>query len=75
MKGKENKVVDDLSRKFHMAAINMYQMDLKAKILEVAANEWFILQLKEGFLLIPVKGKYEGIKVDEDGLLLYKGCL
>jgi hypothetical protein len=39
IKGKENKVVDALSRKVHelqATTISMYQNDIKSKILEVA---------------------------------------
>lgn len=60
MKGKENKVVDALSRKFQVTTINMYQMDLKANILEVAAGDEFILLIKEGLRASPIKEKYEG---------------
>jgi hypothetical protein len=47
MKGKENKVVDALSRRvhdFHSTSINMYQYDLKDIILETAKSD---LQYKE----------------------------
>ena len=75
MKGRENKLEDTLSKKFHVVSINMYQTDLKAKILEVASNHKFILQVKEGLLASSVKDKYEGYQIDEDNLILYKGRL
>jgi hypothetical protein len=42
IKGKENKVVDALSRRvheLHATAISMYQSDLKYKIIEVAKSD------------------------------------
>jgi hypothetical protein len=47
IKGKENKVVDALSRKvheLHATTISMYQTDIKSKILEAANAD---LQYKE----------------------------
>jgi hypothetical protein len=47
IKGKENKVVDALSRRLcelHATSISMYQSDLKDRILEVAKS---YLQYKE----------------------------
>ena len=47
IKGKENKVVDALSRRvheLHAIAISMYQTDIKSKILEAANAD---LQYKE----------------------------
>lgn len=45
---------------------------MKTKILEVTANDEFILQVREELLANPIKGKYEDYRVDQDGLLLYK---
>lgn len=66
-------MVGALIRKSHVVAINMYQTNLKAKIIEVATSDGFILQVKEGLLASPIKGKYEAYQVNEYGLLLYKG--
>lgn len=47
-------------------------MDLKDKIIKVVTSDEFILLMKEKFLVKPKKRKYEGYRVEEDGLLLYK---
>lgn len=57
MKGKENKVANAHNRKFHVAAINSCQTDLRAKIIEAATNDKFSLQAKEKLLANPVKRK------------------
>ena len=43
MKGKENKVVYALSRRFHVEAVSTYQTDFKAKILQVIASDEYTL--------------------------------
>jgi len=40
IKGKDNKLVDALSRRVHVAAISMHCSNLKGKFLEVVA--WYI---------------------------------
>jgi hypothetical protein len=49
IKGKENKVVDALSRRLHelhATTISMYQSDLKDKILEAAKSYFQYMELK-----------------------------
>jgi hypothetical protein len=50
IKGKENKVVDALSRRVHLmhaTTISMHQSDLKRKILDVVVTDQHYLQVKE----------------------------
>jgi hypothetical protein len=50
IKGKENKVVDALSRRvheIHATTISMYQSDLKDRILEDAKSDQKYMELKE----------------------------
>ena len=45
--GKENKLVDSLSRKVHMEAINTCQTGLRMKISKATVRDEFFLQVKE----------------------------
>ena len=47
VKEKENKVVNALSRKFHIIAISVCMMDLRARVLKSMDNNKFYLQVKE----------------------------
>ena len=75
MKGKENKFSYDLSRRFYLASICMYKIDLKAKNIKVVASDEFTLQVKEGLLANPIETKYAGYRTEEDHLPLYKDRL
>jgi hypothetical protein len=49
IKGKENKVVDALSRKIHemhATTISMYQLDLKDRIIEAAKSDHMYMEVK-----------------------------
>ena len=47
VKGKENKVVDTLSRKFHVAALSVCKLDLGPRVLEAQNSYETYLQVKE----------------------------
>jgi hypothetical protein len=50
IKGKENQVVDALSRRaheMHIAAISMYKIDLKDKIIAATNSDQYYLKIKE----------------------------
>lgn len=72
VKGKENKVVDTLSWKFHVVAISMSQTDLRCRILEVVAKDESIRQIRRELIENPMQWKYVYYRVEEDGLILYK---
>jgi hypothetical protein len=75
MKGKENKVVDGLSRRVHELhdkTISMYQTDIKGRILEVA-NEY--LQYRDLVAKLQQREmpqKVENYKLEVYGTFLYK---
>jgi hypothetical protein len=76
IKGKENKVVDALSRRvheLHATTISMYQTDLKDKILEAAKSDLhymeMVTKLQQGIL----QQEVEDYKLGEDEVLMYKG--
>jgi hypothetical protein len=75
IKGKENKLVDALSRRvheLHVTTISMYQTDIKRRIIE-AANEdlqyrELVAKLQQG----KMPQKMEIYKLEIDGISLYK---
>jgi hypothetical protein len=75
IKGKENKVVDALSRRVHelcATTISMYQIDVKRKIMEVANTDLqyreLVAMLQQGKIL----WKMDIYKLGVDGILLHK---
>ena len=78
IKGKENKVVDALNRRvheMHVIAINMYQSDLKHRIIETAKSDLqykdVVAKLQQGNL----QQKIEEYKLDKDEILMYRGII
>jgi hypothetical protein len=76
IKGKENKVVDSLSRRvheLHATTISMHQSYLKDRILEAAKSDLqymkIIKKLQQGIL----QQKIEDYKLESDEILMYKG--
>ena len=76
IKGKENKVVDALSRRvheLHSTTIIMYQSYLKDKIIEAAKSDFqykeLVAKLQEGNL----QQKIEDYKLENDEILIYRG--
>ena len=75
VKGKENKVVDALSRKFHVVAISVRKYDLSTKFLDALVEDEHYLQIREGLQQKQLGKKYEGYQLEEDNLLAFKGRL
>jgi hypothetical protein len=76
IKGKENKVVDALSRRvheLHATTISMYQSDLKDRIIEAAKSDLkykdLVAKLQQGNL----QQEIEEYKLDNDEILMYRG--
>lgn len=65
-------MTNSLSKKFHMTSISMFQIYLKGNILEGATSDESILQVQEELLASPIKERYEGYRIDEDGMLLLR---
>jgi hypothetical protein len=78
IKGKENKVVDSLSRRvheLHATTISMYQTDIKSRILD-AANTYLqyrdlVANIQQG----KMPQKVENYKLGADGIILYKNII
>jgi hypothetical protein len=78
IKGKENKVVDALSRRvheLHATTISMYRTDIKSRILEAANTDLqyrdLVAKLQQG----KMPQKVENYKLETDGTLLYKNII
>ena len=75
IKGKENKVVDALSRKMHVmhvAAINTSTSDLKDKIIETSVIDELYQQVKEGLKQQKIPQKFDKYKFQENGILMHR---
>jgi hypothetical protein len=75
IKGKENKVVDALSRKvheLHATTISMYRTDIKDRILEAANVDLQYRDLVAKLQQSERPQKEESYTLEADGILLYK---
>jgi hypothetical protein len=76
IKGKENNVVDALSRRvheLHATTISMYQSDLKHRILEAAKLDLQYKELVEKLQQGNLQQKIEEYKLDNDEIIMYRG--
>jgi hypothetical protein len=76
IKGKENQVVDALSRRaheVHIAAISMYKTDLKDQIIATTNSDQHYLKIKEILQQGNFQQKFNSYELKEDGILMYKG--
>ena len=76
IKGKENKVADALSRKvqkMHVALLSIFQSYLREHIVNHASGDELYELVKEKLQQQSLEKRYEGYKLEEDGLLTYKG--
>ena len=75
IKGKENKVVDALSRKvheMHVESLSTCQPDMRQHIINhVSENEVYV-QIKDKLHLQNIERKYEGYQLEGDKLITYK---
>jgi hypothetical protein len=75
IKGKENKVVDALSRrvhKLHATTISMYQTDINGRILEATNADLQYMELVAKLQQGEMPQRVENYKLETDGTLLYK---
>jgi hypothetical protein len=73
IKGKENKVVDALSRRvheLHATTISMYQTDVKGRILEAAKADSQYMEL-----VTKLQQKFEDYELGIDGILWYRNIV
>ena len=76
IKGKENKVVDALSRKvqeIHVGSLSIFQSNLRQQIVNHVAKDELYEQVKDKLQKQSIQKRYEGYKFEEDGLLTYRG--
>jgi hypothetical protein len=75
IKGKENKVVDALSRRvhiMHVTDVSMHQSDLKKTFLDGLVIDQHYLQVKENLQQGDVQQNIKEYEIKEDGLLMHK---
>ena len=76
IKGKENKVADALSRKvqeMHVASLSVCQSDLRQRIVNRTAGDELYELVTDKLQQRSLEKRYEGYKLEEDGLLTIKG--
>jgi hypothetical protein len=75
IKGKENKVVNPLSRRVHLmhaTIVNMHKLELKNRILDGLVTDQHYLQVKENIQQGYVQQKIKEYEIKEDRLILHK---
>jgi hypothetical protein len=78
IKGKENRVVDALSRSMkviHLVVVSTCESDIKERVKSAQAVDEFFKTVKSYLEQEPTGMKYEGYQLLNDGLLTYKGRL
>ena len=76
IKGKENKVANALNRKvqeMHVAYVSIFQSDLRQEIVNHTDGDELYEQVKDKLQQQILEKRYEGYKLEEDGILTYKG--
>jgi len=76
IKGKENKVAYALSNKvqeMHVASLSIFQPDLRQQIVNHTVGDELNEQVKDKLQNQRLEKRYEGYKLEEDGILTYKG--
>ena len=76
IKGKENKVADALSRKvqeMHVESLSICESNLRQQIVNHVVGDELYEQVNDKLQQQSLEKKYEGYKLEEDGLLTYKG--
>ena len=76
IKGKENKVVDALNKKvqeMHVASLSIFQPYLRQQIINHTAKDEMYVQINDKLQQQSIEKRYEGYKLEEDGILTYKG--
>jgi hypothetical protein len=78
IKGKENRVVDALSRSMkviHLAAVSTCETNIKERVKSAQETDAFFKVVKSYLEQEPMGLKYQGYQLLNDGLLTYKGRL
>ena len=71
-------MVDALSRKvheMHLASLSIFQSDLRQQIVNHTAEDEMYVQVKDKLQQQSLEKRYEGYKLEEDGLLTYLAYL
>ena len=71
-------MVDALSRRLHgiyLASLSIFHSDLRQQIVNHVAEDELYAQVKDKLQQQSLEKKYEGYKLEEDGLLTYKNMI
>ena len=60
-------------QELHVASLSICQSDLRQRIVSHAARDELYEQVKDKLQQQSLEKRYEGFKLEEDGLLTYKG--
>jgi len=71
--GKENKVVDALRNKYHVASMSVCKIDLRERVIKASVEDEKYAQVVAGLKEKEPHKKYEGYKLEEDGVLVFQG--
>ena len=72
IKGKENKVVDALSRKVHVESLSICQIDLRQQIINHTVEDEVYVQIKDKLQQQRLENKYEGYNWKKMNFLLIR---
>ena len=75
IKGKENRMVDALSRSMktiHLVVVRTYETDVKERVRNAQETEPFVQTVTMYLQQEPTGVKYEGYQMSEGGLLTYR---
>lgn len=74
IKGKENVVVDDLSRRPHICSLIPIKSDLRKQLLEYLIKDSWYLKVRSSLeSKKPKESKFEGYELENDGILGFHG--
>ena len=74
IKGKENVVVDSLSRRLRIFSLIPLKVDLKERVLgQLLGENWYLKVTSTIQSGKKLESKYDGYHIEEDGLFPYQG--
>ena len=71
-------MVDALNRKvheMHLESLSIFQLDLRQQIVNHTTEDKMYVQIKDNLQHQILEKRYEGYKLEEDGILTYKNII
>ncbi|KAH9304431.1 hypothetical protein KI387_008835, partial [Taxus chinensis] len=72
IKGKENRVVDALSRRKHISALITLRNQFKDEVKSASESDIYFQQVKVALAAEPKDERYKGFHFDNEGILRYE---